>query len=588
MKMPAPLRAVVVAIASLTAAATAAQAGTASPLTMTFVNENTSYGSADNAWIMFSYTGSAATEFVGSVIGGPSAGPIPFSAGSGPSAGSYFSPVFPITDLAGGVSITATPSTRIYVSLGQALDAKADPTTPSSPFSSFGSPSTTAGVADPNWNIRWDFFETTLSDPRSAGDYGDISVINQLAIPLQVDLYNSATELTPANLLQSARTAPNPAELRWQLTELANANLANNNLAEFPGNWYVRTPAAPSATNPWPSRLLRQVGPASGGTAPQWIGPFPSMNPYAEFVGNGCVAPIETTLTDTTSVAGIVQQTYTMVTKASCSVANVVTGIEVSGTIETSTWDAGTSTWNTPTSDGKTYEMQIPLDTEVGGSTAATNYYLSNAIYGSSWQNNSGVTYSVTDAAITTPYTQAEFLALVSSNATMALQTVNQWMQNLFIGYNFGLIGNTGTVSNLPAGNLLIGVTLNDMGSAGWAELKTMIDVGTISTADVPFFTLTDAQQLPLYNQWAKIVFDNTQTAYGTQYSDMFQPLLALYSYQTNFVNNVYQETAQDVLAWKVTILPDLVPEPGAISSAAAGIALAALARRRGRRRLAG
>ena len=33
----------------------------------------------------------------------------------------------------------------------------------------------------------------------------------------------------------------------------------------------------------------------------------------------------------------------------------------------------------------------------------------------------------------------------------MALQTVNQWMQNLFVGYNFGLIGNT-TRSSQSAG----------------------------------------------------------------------------------------------------------------------------------------
>jgi hypothetical protein len=542
------------------------------PLRLVFVNENTTYAPTE-AWFLFSYTGSAANEFVGSVLGsGPKSGPISFSAGAGPSAGSYFSDVYRITDLAAGVEISATPSTRIYVSLGQALDTKADVTTPSNPFSSFGSPSPT-DMTDPNWPIRWDFFETTLSNPRSANDYGDISAINQLAIPLRIELYDSATEFTQPHLLQSAQTAPYPATLAAQLQALATANVANNNLASLPGNWHFETPAGPATpTNPYPNTFLRQTGPASGGTNPEWIGPYPSMNDYARFVANGCAAPIETTLTDTTSVADTVQQTYTMVTTASCSVSNEVTGIKVSGTVANQTWNAGTKTWNAPTSDGKTYEMRIALDTNVGNPTTA-NYSLSNALYGSAWQGNSGVSFWITDGGSPVEKTQAEFLASVSSNSTMALQTVNQWMQNLFVGYNFGLVGNTSTASHLPAMHPLIGVSLNDMGSAGWAELKALIDTGEVQTSDVPFFQLKDGQNRPLYNQWAKIVFENSQTVYGMQYSDMFQPLLALYSYQTNFVDDVYQPTARNVLAWKVTILPDLVPEPGAIGSAAAAFA---------------
>ena len=124
------------------------------PLRVAFVNENTTYGSTDNAWILFSYTGSTATEFVGEVLGsGPNSGPITFSAGAGASAGSYFSQSYQINDLAAGIEITATPSTRIYVSLGQELDAEAAVATPGNPFSFFGSPSTTA-TADPNWNRR--------------------------------------------------------------------------------------------------------------------------------------------------------------------------------------------------------------------------------------------------------------------------------------------------------------------------------------------------------------------------------------------------------------------------------------------------
>ena len=570
MKSFASLRAAFAVTAILLGAPLPLRAGDApAPLRLSFVNENTTYGPTE-AWFLFSYTGSSANEFVGSILGsGPKSGPITFSAGAKASAGSYFSDVYRITDLADGVEITATPSTRIYVSLGQKLDDKADVTTPSSPFSAFGSPSPT-DMSDPNWPIRWDFFETTLSSPRSANDYGDISAINQLAIPLQIELYDSATELTQPHLLQSARTAPYPATLAAQLQSLATANVANNNLASLPGNWHFRTPAgSPTPTNPHPNTFLRQTGPASGGTNPEWIGPYPSMNDYATFVAKGCTTPIETTLTDTTSVADTVQQTYTMVTTASCSVANAVTGIKVSGTIETQTWNASTMTWNAPTSDGKTYEMRIALDTNPGQPTGA-GYSLSNALYGSAWQGNTGVSFWITDGGSPVSTTQADFLTSVSSNSTMALQTVNQWMQNLYVGYNFGLIGNDSTVSNLPAGHHLIGVSLNDMGSAGWAELKALIDQGEVQTSDVPFFQLRDGQNRPLYNQWAKIVFDNSQTVYGMQYSDMFQPLLALYSYQTNFLNNVYQPTVKNVLAWKVTILPDLVPEPGAIGSAAA------------------
>lgn len=562
------LRSLVVPVAALMLAVPGVHAAD-EPLRMTFVNQNTSYGSTDQAWILFSYTGTAANEFTGTVLGtGPESGAIVFTAGAGPSAGSYFSEIYQITDLAAGVELSAAPSTRIYVSLGQALDPKPSSTTPSSPFSDFGSPSLTA-TADPNWNVRWDFFETTLSTPRSASDYGDLSVINQFGIPLQIDTYKSATDLTPANLLQSARTAQDPAALQQQLTALAALHVGNNDFVELPGDWHIRTPpGAVTAENPFPDTFLRQVGPASGGTEPEWIGPFPSMNDYAAYIDNGGGTPKSAPLTGTTSVKDTLQQAYTMTTTAARSETNALAGIRVSGTIETSTWDALASTWNPPTTDGKTYEMRIALDSNVG--TPSADYSLSNALYGSAWQDNSGISYWITDQAITTPVTQQAFLASVSSNSTMALQTVNQWMQNVFVGYNFGLVGNDQTVSGLStSAPHLSGVSLNDMGSAGWADLKLLIDQGLLANSHVPFFTLTDSESRPLYNQWAKIVFDQSETAYGTQYSDMFQPLLALYTYQSNIVGNEYQSTAENVLSWQVTILADHVPEPGAFASAA-------------------
>lgn len=588
-------------VAIVTGFAPALNAGADLPLLLTFVNENVSYP-AENAWFMFSYTGSSATDFVGTVEGtGPKSGPIVFTEGAGKSVGSYFSEVFQITDLAAGVSITKAPSTRIYVSLGQALDNKPAAATPTAPFSDFGSPSPT-DPSDPNWNIRWDYFETTLSSPRSAGDYGDISAINQLAVPLRIELYDSATEYTQENLLQSAQTADYPGILASQLRALAAPNLANNN-STLAGPWYFATArGAATPENPYPNSFLRMVGPASGGTNPEWIGPFPSMNPYAEFVANIGGTPISTTLSETTSIAATVQQTYTMATTATIA-GQAPTGIEVSGTIETSTWDAGTTTWNTPTTDGKTYAMTIALDTNVGQASGA-NYSFSNAIYGSAWNGNSGVAFSIADAggepAAVTEQDFIQTLSTCDTNCTpcnptavtpntctnnymaMGLQTVNQWMQNLFVGYNFGLIGNTSTISALPSGDPYENQTLNEMGSAGWAHLEDLINVGTLGTSDVPFFTLTDSQHRPLYNQWGKIVFDNSQTVYGMQYSDMFQPLLALYTYESNFVNNVYQPTTKDVLAWRITIL---APEPGAIATAATALgALAAASRLRRRR----
>lgn len=558
----------------------------ADPLTMTFVNENTTYASPDEAWFLFSYTGSSANEFVATVLGtGPSSGPIVFTAGAGPSAGSYFSPVYPITDLAAGVEVSQAASTRIYVSLGRPLDPAADPATPGNPFSSFGIPSTTAGTADPNWNVRWDFFETTLSNPRSASDYGDLSVINQFAIPLQVDLYSSATEQTPANLLQSAQSALLPGLLRDDLEALANANGSNNNFATLPGNWFIQTPSGKGPSNPYPNSFLRQVGPASGGTDPEWIGPFPSMNPYAEFVANAGGTPITTSLTGSTAVAATFLQVYDMTTTAtfSSTVPGELVGIQVSGTVATSTWDpTPPGHFPPPVPDGKTYMMQIALDSDVGQPTA--KYPLSNALYGSAWKDNTGITYWIDSGAGFVSYTRDDFLATVSSNGTMALQTVNLWMQNLFVGYNFGLVGNTATVSNLPSGNHLTNVTLNDMGSAGWSELKALIDTGELATSDVPFFVLTDSQSRPLYNPWAAIVFASSQTSYGTQYSDMFQPLLALYTYQSPFVDNVYQPTSQDVLSWKVTIRAD-VPEVGPVGSLVAVGTLFAMRRVRERRR---
>jgi len=555
-------------------------AAAAEPLLLTFQNLDTSYGSAADAWFQFSYTGSSASDFDGSVLGsGAMSGAMVFQEGAGPSAGSFFSQAFPISELADGVQLTKAPSTRVYVSLGQKLDAAAADETPDKPFSKFGVPSSTAGSADPNWNVRWDFFELTLSDPRSAQDYGDLSGINQFAIPLQIDLYSSASEQTLEYLLQSARSAPDPEALATQLLGLANANVANNNSPSLSGNWHVRTPKSPAADNPFPDTFLRQVGPASGGTQPEWIGPYPSMNHYASFVANEG-SPISAPLKASGSVAGVQLQSFDMATSAWLSESDAVLGIKVSGTIETQTWNANPPTWNPATSNGKTYEMRIALDAAAGQQDA--KYHLSNALYGSAWADNAGVSYWITEDEVTSSHTRSSFLAEVSSNATMALQTVNLWMQNLFVGYNFGLVGNPSTVSNLPGGHHLEGVTLNDMGSEGWAELKVQIDTGQISTADVPFFGLTDSMGRPLYNSWAKIVFEDSETIYGMQYSDMFQPLLALYTYESNFVHNVYQQDASDVLSWRVTILP--MPEPaGAAAWAAVLATLLVLGRGRSR-----
>lgn len=568
----------------LVAVVIVAPAVQAAPLRMTFVNENTTYAPGNEAFVLFSYTGTSDDEFVATVQGmGPNSGPIAFSAGAGPSSGSYFSQSYSLADLADGVEITQAASSRIYVSLGQPLDAKANPATPDNPFSSFGIPSST-NPGDPNWQVRWDFFEITLSNPRSADDYGDLSVINQFGIPLQVDLYSSATEQIPANLLQSAQSALIPGVLRDQLNQLANGNVANNNFGTLPGNWYIETPYAPGPSNPFPGTFLRQVAAASGGTNPEWIGPFPSMNPYAEFVANIGGQPITTTLKGSSAVKAVQLQSYDMTTGPSFSsgMSPTLLGIEVSGTVETQTWDLVAKDFGPAVPNGKTYKMVIALDTNVGHPTNA-NYSLSNALYGSAWQGNSGVTFWIDSGMGFTSVDQATFLTEVSSDAKMALQTVNLWMQNFFVGYNFGLVGNTQTVSNLPPAHPLIGISLNDMGSEGWSELKGLIDVGTLATSDVPFFTLEDSMGRKLYNRWAAIVFASSQTAYGTQYSDMFQPLLALYTDQTNFVDNVYQSTAQDVLSWKVTIRDD-VPEPGPIGSLAALVTLVAMRRARVRR----
>ena len=508
------------------------------PLVLNFANDNPNYNLND-VYVTFFVKGSP-SSFQATLDGSA----ITLSPGSAAPDGKYdttgfnISQSYSLAQLADGVDVTSATSVRMYITLGQPLATGIGSTTPGSGVLTFGLPSSLGGTADPNWNTRWDFAEVTYNG--NPGDSGDIQSINQYGIPLQIQSFTSGST-TP---VQTVKTIDNDGDssVVSQLEALATQNEANAlNAAKIPG-----VPANWSITGP--SGFLRIAAPASGPVAttapsPSVIGPYPSFNTYADYVGtNNSTTP----LTGTVGVPGNKFITYTFTAGAAPQDGNYA--IVLTGTVS-----------ETGTTNSHTFKIVLPPDSNVG--TATANYSLSNAIYGAAYIDNPDVQYYIDGGSVT----KAAFLAAMgNSSADDGTTAMNQVFHDLASGYNFGLIGNNQKIK-LPDGSDL---SLNDMGSAGWREIQAMLTNGQISLSDLDLFSLTDSSGDKLYNQWAAILYGSSPSTYGFAYSDFLQPVAI----------NSDEFDNKPINSWTVTVMPDSlddeqsIPEPGTWSLISFGL----------------
>ena len=400
------------------------------------------------------------------------------------------SKTIPLGELPHGLDVHHAISLRFYVSLGSpALDASA--------FNTWGAPSLT-NTSDPNWNVRWDIFEVTVTP--KAGDYGDLSTINGYAIPMMIDTFESQKPGAPGTGMSTARSyrVGNPYAA---LQTLMNANSANNNYGGYP----PLVPANGIVTNG--GQFVRLIGPNNGGFSPTLAmgGPFPSFNGYLEKLKG-----ITTKLTDDGEVPGHTWNLTAGSTGSKMTLEGVI--------------------------DGTDFAMQIDKDTNVGTSTAM--YTWSSMVYmapgpgtgnpGLHFQLGKGKDKkSVTEAEIVTKFTTA---------------TVSQIYHDLFTAYSFGLVGNQQKVTGW-SNQKYSALSLNDMGSAGWRRLA----LDAVPSDQIPLFS-KNMLGAGCHHEWAAKIYASSSSVYGFAYSDALQHSIAQQSYQLG---------DKPVRSWLVTILPD-------------------------------
>jgi hypothetical protein len=475
----------------------------------------------------------------------------------------YISQSYKLSDLGSGFVINApTISATIQVTLGAPLNTGigqvSQPGVYATGVLNYGSPSYTAGTADPNWNVRWAPLELTVDGTPAA--YGDITAINAFNVPFKIENYAS-TDASGTALQTMATTSTTNSPVLQRLYALAEANQANalnaNGVTHIGSpNWYV------TDTN---GNFLRMVAPASGptsaGGSPSVIGPNPSFQSYVNHVETENIS---------TSVSG---------NAAGSTYAFTVTAEVQGGDTDASIVVTGTTGLNT----GDTLKMIIGPDTGVG--TAGADYGLSNALYGAAYGSNPVVIYMIGNTVVT----QAEFWeAAGGGNATTGQTLIDQTFHDVASGFNFGLIGNDTMVTNsgINSGNP---ISLNDMGSAGWTVLENQKNAGELSYADLSplLYNLTGTDGTAYYNEWAAIIAEESLngSAYGFAYGDFLQPVAIFTDQVPAGVSSNGQTT--DVGSWKVTILgdPAAVPEPGTVGLLALGLGAWAFHSLRTRRR---
>lgn len=516
-----------------------------------------------------------------------------------------------------GMSFSRAPSVRAYVSLGQPLVFSGSGV--DGGLLSFGSPTYT-NTNDPNWNVRWDMFEFTVSDPASYGDQGDSSAINGIGIPMRM------TSFIGSGTVQSVQTGTSLGTL---LTELQSYQIANagNNVSNLPT--YVTTSesftriigvnnGAQAGSGTSSNGLGGTAYTSSGGAT---IGANATFGSYVSAMASGTITtPLA--MSQTAANVGNVVGTYgfTAVASAVPWVTSGSTPYNPNANF-TAQWQAGTSTnsgtltslstggsgyavqvsgtfLNQTTSVG-TFNVWVPPDVVTG---TAPNFIQSATLYAGTPVANFGLIYqwqASGSAAPVTYYYANDFVSAVNASTSNSGDTlIAQVFHDLAAGYNFGLIG-----SDPDLIDPLSGLSFNDAGSSYWTLWETMKNGGTAITTtgtwsltgavgtqipqvaglapgQMPFYAIAQGTANGHYNQWAELVYDSSPTAYGNPYSDYLQQVDVHLLSSTGTSFNITQV--------QVTILPDNIapiPEPTAAALVTiAGLILGGVEWRRRRR----
>lgn len=463
----------------------------ATPLRVEFTNQNTTYG-PDQMWITMVVDAGQNVCFGGTTT------QVPFANAFNNS------PTYQITDknLAHGIDVYSATSLRFYVSLGNPLRACTFAPGKFQPggCEGFGNPTFT-NPSDPNWKLRWDIFELTVSNPRSPDDLGDLSTINGYGIPMMIDTFSLPVPGSPGKGLTTARSYAGAAPYA-SLEAMMKKNSSNNNLGGVPADGIVKNG----------TEFLRLIGPPNGAFAPALAtgGPFPSLNFYLQYV---CKNRITTHITDVGRISG---HTWDLTAGATD------TQMTLNGKI-----------------DGKPFTMAVDADTYVGKPNAM--YTFSSMIYqapGTGTQNP-GLHFTYDGK----PFTEAEL-----ANKFGLKKTLAEIYHDVFSAYTFGLIGNTATVKGWT--DPTYGKkSLNDMGSAGWVKLAGDIGAGKVPLSNVPLFSHRAGMEIGYHNEWASRLYASSPSVYGFAYSDFFQFPIGQHTYKL--------PNGTPVNSWRVTVLPD-------------------------------
>jgi len=479
---------------------------------------------------------------------------------------------------AGGLTVTKADSVRAYVSVGSQMNilptASGTNVLFNNSMSVFGQPSV-SNTADPNYNIRWDLFEIAVTP--AVSDQGDVTAINATAIPMKMESF-TATSSTP---VQSIQTSSNYAALLSAAQAYYNENLANNTDPQLPANPMVMNGTnflrAMGITNG--QQAAAAVAPdgngfiytsAGGAGAVATIGVNATFGDYVAYVHDNAVttplvnAAVQaydgsynygfsgTASTEAWTAGQVVSASWQIYQGgntywSSGTLTQQVTGgtgaaVVVEGNFIQTVAAAGGSFTTTGTLGS--YKMILPPDFTNPGEGEFANYLQSAVLYSGAQASNFGVIFEYTpfvSGSFLTTSTYLNYQDFVAAaehfaagepgGADLNADTVmSKVVHDLASGYNFGLIGSTMID---PA----TGLTFNDEGSEiwtfVWAKLtggatSTVYNGTTFNSSTLGVMPLFDALQEdnPYYNQWAKLIYDSSESAYGGTYSDYLQTVL--------------------------------------------------------------
>ena len=398
-----------------------------------------------------------------------------------------------------GFQVTKANSPRVYVSLGAPLAVVGTGTLQNRGVLTNGTPSL-SGTADPNFNTRWDQFELTVTP--AAGDQGDITAINAIAIPMKMQSFIGSTPV------QSTQNTTNWETMASNLISFVNSNAANNSYTEA-GN--TSAPVIYNGSGTTVNDLLRIIGvnngahagftptaqpsgtiftPAGGAGNIASIGAQPAFQDYVNHVATGTfVTPVEDAHispyngTAANAFFGFSGSTYaqswtsnSVISASWLSPVASNTTIYNSGTLTSSvTGGSGNALvmegyliTSTVAANGifpatgtlGKYKMIIPPDGGVSGSSFLLSSFLyasdASANYGGIFeytpmsQVSGGTLLSTSTYLYYQDFTSAIQLAsgslvqqIASNTPTAGQQMISQVVHDVAAGYNLGLVSST-------------------------------------------------------------------------------------------------------------------------------------------------